>query len=46
MIKVLENYIPKIRFFKVAEPENTKGSGLYKCINKVLSDERTRHCLS
>ena len=40
MIRVFENYIPKIRFFKVAEPENTKGSVLYECINKVLADEQ------
>ena len=38
MIRVLEDYYPKVKFLKLEEPENTKAEGILAAIDKAFSD--------
>ena len=38
MVKVLEDYYPKIKFLKLEQPENTKATGILAAIDKAFND--------
>jgi hypothetical protein len=38
MIKVLENYNPKMKYLKLEQPENTKAKGILEAINKAFTE--------
>lgn len=38
MVRVLDDYYPKVKFLKLEEPENTKAVGILAAVDKAFGD--------